>query len=102
MNIYESQIHDIAQEVEAKIQVLDFLNALITDIRYRKVHGDSDVKPLEFLLDASEEDRVKWMKKALITAEHHDIFGNPSCAVEFFLKCKKQMKEDREVGVKLW
>lgn len=33
---------------------------------------------------------------------HHDILGNPSCPVEFFLACKKQMKIDQDAGLKLW
>lgn len=102
MSYFEDHIHRVAKEVEARMEVEAFMDALITDIKYRKMRGDVDTKPLEFLIDAEPEARMGWLKKALLTAAYHDILGNPSSPVEFFLACKKQMKEDRDAGLKLW
>lgn len=102
MSYFEDHIQCVAEEVKARMEVEDFMNALITDIKYRKMRGEIDTKPLEFLIDAEPEARISWLEKALITATYHDILGNPSCPVEFFLACKKQMKIDRDTGLKLW
>lgn len=102
MNYFEERIHHAAAEAAAQIEIYDFIDSLLTDIRYHKLRGDLDVKSLEFFLNADQDARIGWIHKALLTAEHHQLMGDPNHRAEFFVECKKLMKKDREAGVKLW
>lgn len=102
MSYFDTVMQVRKQAIEDQLRVMHFVDSLINDIRYRKFKGDPSVKPLEFLLEADRDSRTMWVYKALVTANHHNFVGSPSCPLEFFLKCKEQMKLDRQAGLKLW
>lgn len=53
-----------------------------------------------FVIDA--ENPEGWIKKAITTATYHEISMYDTNIMDYFVKAKNQMKEDRKAGLHLW
>lgn len=75
-------------------------DTLIDILKREKEMGMQEHKDLFFLIDA--ENPEGWIKKAIATAVHHEISMYDTDIMDYFVKAKYQMKEDRKAGLRLW
>lgn len=76
------------------------VNTLIDILKREKEIGMQGHKDLFFLIDA--ENPEGWIKKAIATATYHEISMYDTNIMDYFIKAKNQMKEDRKAGLHLW
>lgn len=75
-------------------------DTLIDILKREKEMGMQEHKDLLFLIDG--ENPEGWIKKAITTAIYHEISMYDTNIMEYFVKAKKQMKEDRLSDLHLW
>lgn len=75
-------------------------DTLIDILKREKEMGMQEHKDLFFLIDA--ENPEGWIKKAITTATYHEIPIYDTNIMDYFVKAKNQMKEDRKADLHLW
>lgn len=75
-------------------------DTLIDILKREKEMGMQEHKDLFFLIDA--ENPEGWIKKAIATAVYHENSMYDTDIMDYFVKAKYQMKEDRKAGLHLW
>lgn len=75
-------------------------DTLIDILKREKEMGMQEHKDLFFLIDA--ENPEGWIKKAITTATYHEISIHDTNIMDYFVKAKNQMKEDRKADLHLW
>lgn len=75
-------------------------DTLIDILKREKEMRMQEHKDLFFLIDA--ENPEGWIKKAITTATYHEISMYDTNIMDYFVKAKNQMKEDRKADLHLW
>lgn len=103
MNYYQYHINTIAMKMEAEMHDRAIYDYIIELIKKDKFSQTAKYKELWFLSEASFNRGREWILKACKTLEYHKITPPiGETILDFLLEGKRQMKEDRKNGLKLW
>lgn len=102
MNYYQEQIKIIAARVKAESADREIYDYIVNLVKSDMYSQSPKYKELWFLADASFYRGREWILKALRTREYHGIKKTGENILDLFLLLKRQMKEDRKNGLKLW
>lgn len=103
MNYYQHYINMISEQTEAEMRDRALYDYIIERIKTDRFSQSAKYKELWFLCDVSFNRGQEWILKACKTLEYHKITPVPGeTIIDFLLAGKRQMKEDRKNGLKLW